>query len=411
MPGDHVAHLARLERVDRGHARAEEADVVDVGLGAGLHRDDRVALAQRARRPRARRPPRRGTGRTRSRRSARAAGPRCRRSGGGTWLTIASSTSVTPSPVLADMRITSSAGLPSSSRDLPRHPLGLGARQVDLVQRRDQLQAGVDGQVGVGHRLGLDALGGVHHQQRAVARGERARDLVGEVHVAGRVDQVQPVGLAVLAPCTRTRTAWALIVMPRSRSRSIESSSCGPVLARVHGAGDLEDAVGQRRLPVVDVGDDREVADVPGGSGHGAVRLGAARKVALPRATTTPRARSRGLAMDTHRAIEAGVGVTLMVLPVLLPLLAAGQHGGFATGAVSVMRRAGFCAATLGYTGTREARTHRGSAAFDRALVVALRGGPPVLRTPGSARHVACSSRAPWAPRRVAAAARGHGQT
>src|SRR5581483_6218209 len=32
--------------------------------------------------------------------------------------------------------------------------------------------------------------------------------------------------------------------------------------ARVDGMGQLEDAVGQRRLAVVDVGDDREVADV-----------------------------------------------------------------------------------------------------------------------------------------------------
>ena len=49
-------------------------------------------------------------------------------------------------------------------------------------------------------RLRLDALRGVDDQQRALARGQRARDLVGEVDVAGRVDQVQLVGLAVAAP-------------------------------------------------------------------------------------------------------------------------------------------------------------------------------------------------------------------
>src|SRR5579862_6602094 len=36
----------------------------------------------------------------------------------------------------------------------------------------------------------------------------------------------------------------------------------GPHQPRVDGMGELEDAVGQRRLAVVDVGDDREVADV-----------------------------------------------------------------------------------------------------------------------------------------------------
>jgi hypothetical protein len=44
-------------------------------------------------------------------------------------------------------------------------------------------------------------------------------------------------------PFQTTRTAWALIVMPRSR------------------VGQLQDAVGKRRLAVVDVGDDGEVAD------------------------------------------------------------------------------------------------------------------------------------------------------
>ena len=34
-----------------------------------------------------------------------------------------------------------------------------------------------------------------------------------------------------------------------------------PHVAGVDGAGELEDAVGQRRLPVVDVGDDAEVAE------------------------------------------------------------------------------------------------------------------------------------------------------
>ena len=81
--------------------------------------------------------------------------------------------------------------------DLGGDALGLGAGKVDLVQARDQLEPGVDGEVGVGERLRLDALRGVDDEQRALARRERARDLVGEVDVAGRVDEVQLVGLAV----------------------------------------------------------------------------------------------------------------------------------------------------------------------------------------------------------------------
>ena len=79
--------------------------------------------------------------------------------------------------------------------DLAGDPLGLGARQVDLVEDRDQLEARLDRRVGVGDGLRLDSLRGVDDEQRPLAGGEAARDLVGEVDVAGRVDQVQVVGL------------------------------------------------------------------------------------------------------------------------------------------------------------------------------------------------------------------------
>ena len=45
---DQVADLARVQHLHRDHVRAEEADLVHLGLGAGLHRADGLALAQRA---------------------------------------------------------------------------------------------------------------------------------------------------------------------------------------------------------------------------------------------------------------------------------------------------------------------------------------------------------------------------
>ena len=110
--------------------------------------------------------------------------------------------------------------------DLLLDALGLGGGQVDLVEDRHDLVVGVERLVDVGERLRLDALGCVDHEQRALAGGERARHLVGEIDVAGRVDQVEDVGLAVLAPGSSRRTVCALMVMPRSRSMSIESSTC-----------------------------------------------------------------------------------------------------------------------------------------------------------------------------------------
>ena len=75
---------------------------------------------------------------------------------------------------------------------------GCAPGQVDLVDDRDDLEVVVDREVGVGERLRLDALRRVDDEQRALARRERPRDLVGEVDVAGRVDQVEDVRLAVV---------------------------------------------------------------------------------------------------------------------------------------------------------------------------------------------------------------------
>src|SRR5262249_19490710 len=111
-------------------------------------------------------------------------------------------------------------------------------------------------------------LARVDHQERAFAGGERAVDLVGEVHVAGRVDQIENVILAVARP-----------VVEPDRLRL----DCDAALAfDIHGiehlldhlavgepAGHLDQAVGQRRLAVVDMRHDREVGDMVGRS-HGA---------------------------------------------------------------------------------------------------------------------------------------------
>ena len=58
--------------------------------------------------------------------------------------------------------------------DLLPHPLGLGGGQVDLVEHRHDLVVVVDGLIDIGQGLGLDALAGVHHQDRALA-GRQAR--------------------------------------------------------------------------------------------------------------------------------------------------------------------------------------------------------------------------------------------
>ena len=126
--------------------------------------------------------------------------------------------------------------------------------------------------VDVGERLRLDALAGVDHQQRAFAGRQRARDFVGEVDMARRVHQVEDVILAVLGVVVqpdRLRldgdAALALDI------HGIEHLFLARHFAIGQPAGGLDQAVGQRRFAMVDMGDNGEVADVGnGGGGHGA---------------------------------------------------------------------------------------------------------------------------------------------
>ena len=147
--------------------------------------------------------------------------------------------------------------------DLAPRLLRLRARQVDLVDDRDDLEVVLDGEVRVGERLRLDALRRVDEQQRAFAGGERPRHFVREVDVARRVDQVQDVLLARLRRVVQADR----VRLDRDAALALEVHGVEDLrfhLARLERAGDLEEAVGQRRLAVVDVRDDREVSDVSG---------------------------------------------------------------------------------------------------------------------------------------------------
>ncbi len=146
----------------------------------------------------------------------------------------------------------------------------VGRRQVDLVQHRHHVDAQFDRRVAVGHGLRLDALRGIDHQQRAFAGGQGTADLVGEIDVPRRVDQVQVVGPAV-----------ARLVTERRRLRLDGDATLALDIHRIEhlrlhfavgqAAAAMDDAIGQGGFAVVDVGNDGEVADViHGGNKKGA---------------------------------------------------------------------------------------------------------------------------------------------
>ena len=175
--------------------------------------------------------------------------------GGGMRSTIASSSSGTPWPVFAEMRSTCSGVVADQLGDLGGGAVGVGLRQVDLVHDRHDLEVVLDREVGVRERLRLGALGCVDDEHGALARLQRPRDLVGEVDVARRVDQVELVALPGHAHRLR---------LDRDPALALEVHRVEHLRAHValrDGVRQLEDAIGERRLAVVDVRDDREVAD------------------------------------------------------------------------------------------------------------------------------------------------------
>ena len=145
--------------------------------------------------------------------------------------------------------------MPSTCSISPRDAVGLGGGQVDLVERGDDREVVLEREVAVGEGLGLDPLRRVDEQERALAGGEAARHLVAEVDVAGRVDQVEDVVLPVEAH---------VLGLDRDAPLALEVHRVevlGPHVAGVDRAGELEDAVGEGGLAVVDVGDDAEIPE------------------------------------------------------------------------------------------------------------------------------------------------------
>ena len=75
--------------------------------------------------------------------------------------------------------------------------LDIGTGEIDLVDDGDNFEAVRDGEIGVGEGLGFHALRGIHDEQGALAGGERARDFIAEINVAGGIDQVELVVVTV----------------------------------------------------------------------------------------------------------------------------------------------------------------------------------------------------------------------
>ena len=196
--------------------------------------------------------------------------------------------------------------------DLLGDLVGIGGREVDLIDDGQDFDALLERRVAVGDALGLDTLGGVDDQQGAIARGQRARHFIREVHVPGRVDHVELVLLAILRRVVQ------------GDARGLDGDS--PLALELHGiqdlrlhfavlqtAAELDQPVGQGGLTVIDVGDNRKVTYVPHESAILAVGTLFHLRVNYPRGVLTHRARimhERSAGHSRHCGRERSPGLS-----------------------------------------------------------------------------------------------------
>ena len=136
-------------------------------------------------------------------------------------------------------------------------PVGAGARTVDLVDHDDRLEA--EGQGLAGHEAGLGhrAFDRVDQQQHAVDHRQHALDLAAEVGVARGVDDVD-LDAVVLAGAVLGQNRDAALTLDVAGVHD----ALGHLLVGTESTGLLQHLVDQGGFAVVDVRDDRDVAEI-----------------------------------------------------------------------------------------------------------------------------------------------------
>ena len=137
----------------------------------------------------------------------------------------------------------------------------LGA--VDLVDHDDRLQPARQRLAEHEARLRHHALDRVDEQQHRVDHAHHALDLAAEVGVARRVDELDPHALVLDRRVLGVDRDAALALEVLAVHRALLD-----LLVDAEGAGLAQESIEQRRLAVIDVRNDGEVADVFAGATH-----------------------------------------------------------------------------------------------------------------------------------------------
>ncbi len=142
--------------------------------------------------------------------------------------------------------------------------LGLGRRQIDLVDHRHDFQVVMQREIRVRKRLRFDvpceASASTTSSAPSQACRKRHGNFVGEIHVARRIDQIQLVHYAIVGAIVEAHG----VGLDGDAALALEIHGIEHLLhhfALRQGAGGLEQTIRQRRFAVVDVRNDREIAD------------------------------------------------------------------------------------------------------------------------------------------------------
>ena len=133
------------------------------------------------------------------------------------------------------------------------------SRKVDLVDDGDDFEIVLEREVHIGDGLCLNPLCRVDNEDCPLAGGKGTTDLVSEVHMAGSVDQVQFVFLAVIRLVDHAygmrldRDAAFLFQVHGVQKLGMDK------VARFNGMGRFKETVRQSGLPVVDVCDNGKI--------------------------------------------------------------------------------------------------------------------------------------------------------
>ena len=142
--------------------------------------------------------------------------------------------------------------------DLRRHVIRIRTGQVNLVDHRKHIQVMVQGQIHIRQCLGLNALGGIHHQDGPVAGRQAPGHFIIKIHMSRRVDQVENVLISILR------------LVDRAHGLGLDGDA--PLPLQIHVVQNLllhlpagkepclfNNSVCQGRLSVINVGDNTKI--------------------------------------------------------------------------------------------------------------------------------------------------------